>query len=151
MPRPAIIEHFAPVGRCGEPCADSRQRSERFPPDSQEPRLWADHERPIRDGREPIEIVRPDLPSRVPEPVGEDVVHSACDFARRLEDVTVVPLRKERPAPPDGPVHPTRDPHLEALHPARERHSVLGLRNQMDVVPLHEAVHDAEPNRSFPS
>src|SRR5207248_10846667 len=66
--------------------------------------------------------------SGMPEPVPQYVIDGASDLARALQDVRVVPLRKERPAPADRAIHSAGNPHLESLHPARQRDAVVSVK-----------------------
>lgn len=63
---------------------------------------------------------------------------------RRSQHVQVEPIPQHRPAPPPEPEHPlhrSRHPHSDRLHPAPEIESTRRLDDQVQVIPLHRPVH----------
>jgi hypothetical protein len=61
------------------------------------------------------------------------------------DDALVVALRQHGTPPPEGPAHGTRDAGTDRLHAARERARVLGLHQEMHVIPLERIRDHAEP------
>ena len=57
----------------------------------------------------------------------------------------MVPIREDRSALPEHTVHSLGDADGQALDPARERHRVPRLDDQVQVVRLHREVNEPEP------
>src|SRR3954469_11464277 len=77
--------------------------------------------------------------------IAEDISNRVGDLARALERPRVKPVREDLSAQPLRFVETTSEPNREALHPTLERKRVVRFDDEMDVVPLHAEVDDAEP------
>ncbi len=57
----------------------------------------------------------------------------------------VVPIGEDTPATPSDPVDRSSEARADRLHPTPERFVIVGLDDQMGVVPLQRVVHQTKP------
>ena len=81
---------------------------------------------------------------RVNSPVREHVVARVPRLPWCAQQVRVVPIGEDRSSPAHDAVQGAGHANLQALHGARERELVGRLDDEVDVVPLHGEVNEAE-------
>src|SRR4051812_34251937 len=111
---------------------------------AQQPCLWLDHERTVRCGREPVDIIDADRAAGMAEPVRQHLVHGVGYFPHRAQHVHVKALRKYlAPAAKCG-IERLRNANGDPLHAARERRPIVGFADHVEVVPLHRKMDDTK-------
>src|SRR4051812_36719763 len=82
--------------------------------------------------------------------VSKDVPDRVGHFARASQRAGVKAIGKERPAEAVRLVEGARHAHGEPLHATCESRCVVGLDEQVDMIPLHVEVNDAEAESVLP-
>ena len=80
----------------------------------------------------------------MPACIVEHVAESVANLSGRFQNVLVVAVSKHGAFAPQQTVDALGDPNAEALDTTRQALGVLGLANQMQVVPQHGPIRNAE-------
>lgn len=83
---------------------------------------------------------------RMPSRIQEHIRNRPPHLPQRSQHVQVEPIPQHHPTPPE-PEHALyrpNDPHRHRLHPTSEIERARRLDDQMQMIPLHGPVHDAE-------
>jgi len=80
-------------------------------------------------------------------PVAMHVLQRAPHLLEAAQDVRVITVGKDLPAPPELAIDGFGDANREPLHPARQATLVLRLEQQVNVIALDRELHEphAEP------
>ena len=76
--------------------------------------------------------------------VAQDIHERVPDLAWRPEIMAMVAVAPDAPAADQEAIQGARGPNAETPHARRERPCVMGLDDQVEMVPLHRKVHDAK-------
>ena len=74
--------------------------------------------------------------------VQQHVTKRVPDLTRRLQGAHMIAVGKHRPTASEHTIDRSGEPGTNGNHPARQRRSVVGLDEQMNVVRLHGEVRD---------